>query len=143
MIDKVLKDMSSSFRSKRIQIESKVSGTVRAIAWPIIVQEALHNLLENAVKFSQEGGSIAVSAQFNGNECLVEVTDRGIGIPRNMQDAIFFANSPAGREGTKGESSSGNGLYLSRNLMRSINGDIAVARSEEGKGTTMRLTIPG
>jgi len=143
LIENVVRDLALNIRKKKIRIETKISGSVSAMTWPIIVKEALHNLVENAVKFSNEGGQVLVSASFDGDHCLLEVKDQGMGIPKNLVDAVFYPNSPAGRKGTKGEPSSGNGLYLSRNLIRSIHGELGIAETEEGKGTTLRLSIPG
>ncbi|MGH9293680.1 MAG: sensor histidine kinase [Acidimicrobiales bacterium] len=102
---------------------------------------ALYNLLENAVKFSYEGTKVDCSAQVEGDEVVIDVTDRGIGIPARDLERIFerFYRVDQGR----GRSTGGTGLGLAivRHVAANHRGSVKV-ESREGEGSTFSLRLP-
>lgn len=104
------------------------------------MSEVIGNLIDNAIKYSNEGGAINVTARTNGDFVEVSVTDNGIGMPENVISNLFqkFYRSHRSRETVAG---TGIGLYISKAIVESHGGTISV-RSEEGKGSTFTVSIP-
>lgn len=104
------------------------------------LSQVLLNLVDNAVKFSPEGGRISISARRRTESAEVRVTDQGIGIPRADQQRIFSKFFRA--EGTgPGVQGTGLGLFLARGLVLAMGGRIWV-ESKEGKGSTFVFELP-
>lgn len=106
------------------------------------LEQILINLLGNAVKFTQEGGTVTMGCRWGDDRsAVVDVADTGPGIPASKLEDIFdpFVQVD-GRPSTKREGV-GLGLAISRKLARAMGGDITV-ESEEGKGSTFSLHIP-
>ena len=102
----------------------------------------LANLLDNAVRYSPEGGTITVSARGRSRAAEITVADGGIGISESDQQQVFTkffrSERAAGGQGT------GLGLFLVRGLVTAMGGRIWV-ESEEGRGSrfTFELLLPG
>jgi len=103
------------------------------------LRQAMTNLLSNAIKFSPDGSDIIVKAEDKGNELLVQVTDHGIGIPReallHLFERFYRVKTPAGVGGA------GLGLYITRQIVEAHGGRIWV-ESELDKGSTFFFTVP-
>jgi two-component system OmpR family sensor kinase len=100
---------------------------------------AVHNLLVNAVKFSQPGDRIEVRARDEGDHVLVEVADTGIGIPPEEVDHIW--GDLARGSAAAGTPGSGLGLALARVVVARHGGSVHV-RSRVGDGTVVGLRLP-
>ncbi len=102
--------------------------------------EVLGNLIDNALKYSNEGGTVTVSAKKNGDFVDISVEDRGIGMPESVVSNLFqkFYRSHRSRETVPG---TGIGLYISKAIVESHGGTISV-RSEDGKGSTFTISLP-
>jgi len=107
---------------------------------PASLSEVLGNLIDNAIKYSNEGGAINVTAEVKGDFVEIDVEDHGIGMPGNVVGNLFqkFYRSHRSRETVAG---TGIGLYISKAIVESHGGSISV-RSEEGKGSTFSAFIP-
>lgn len=104
------------------------------------MSEVLGNLIDNAIKYSNDGGSIEITAAVNGDFVEVSVTDHGIGMPANVISNLFhkFYRSHRSRETVAG---TGIGLYISKAIVESNGGKISV-RSVEGHGSTFTFSLP-
>lgn len=104
------------------------------------IGEVLSNLIDNAIKYSNEGGQVAVNAKVVGSFVQVSIEDHGIGMPSNVLSSLFhkFYRSHRSRETVAG---TGIGLYISKAIVESHGGTIDV-RSTENKGSTFTFTIP-
>jgi len=104
------------------------------------VSEVLSNLIDNAIKYSNEGGAVAVSAVADGDFIKVSIEDHGIGMPGSVVSNLFhkFYRSHRSRETVAG---TGIGLYISKAIVESHGGKIEV-RSREGEGSTFDFTLP-
>jgi signal transduction histidine kinase len=101
----------------------------------------IDNLVSNAVKFTDEGGSVTVTVNGGGDAVELVVTDTGIGVPQDEQAQVFsrfFRSSNATRRAIPG---TGLGLAISRALVEQHGGTIAFS-SREGKGTSVTVRIP-
>ena len=104
------------------------------------VKQVLLNLLSNALKFTPEGGRIEVRAAVREGRVEVSVTDTGVGIAPEDQEAIFEEFRQVGTADKRVEGT-GLGLALSRKFIELHGGRIWV-KSEEGQGSTFTLTLP-
>ncbi|MGN6429753.1 MAG: sensor histidine kinase [Gaiellaceae bacterium] len=104
-------------------------------------RQVLLNLIDNAIKYSPSGGRIEVTLEVVGERLRFSVQDQGLGIPVGEQERIFdkfYRLDPDQRRGIGG---TGLGLYICRELVRSMHGSIWV-ESETGTGTTFAFELP-
>jgi two-component system, OmpR family, phosphate regulon sensor histidine kinase PhoR len=104
-------------------------------------RQVLLNLLDNAIKYSPSGGRIEVGLATAGDQLRFSVRDEGLGIPVGEQERIFdkfYRLDPDQRRGIGG---TGLGLYICRELVRSMHGRIWV-ESDRGNGTTFAFELP-
>lgn len=115
-------------------------GLPTIAADPASLGEVFSNLIDNAIKYSNEGGAITVSAVSKGDAVEWIVEDHGIGMPANVTSNLFqkFYRSHRSRETVAG---TGIGLYISKAIVESHGGTISV-RSEDGKGSTFIISLP-
>lgn len=106
-----------------------------------------NNLLENAIKYTDEDGqveirvNIEVSSGYAGDKVRVEVSDSGIGIPKDQQDQVFSKFFRADNATDKETEGTGVGLHISKRIVEAHNGEITF-ESEAGQGTTFIVTLP-
>ena len=105
------------------------------------LREVLDNLIQNAVKYSPDGGAISVRAQAEREEVLVSVSDRGIGIPRHLLERVFHAYERDEAGATRGIMGTGLGLAICKGLVEALGGRIWV-ESDVGAGSTFLFTVP-
>jgi two-component system phosphate regulon sensor histidine kinase PhoR len=106
-----------------------------------LLRQVLLNLVENAIKYSPDGGRIDVTIAEADERVELAVSDQGLGIPANEQEKIFerfYRLDPALARGIGG---TGLGLYISRELIRRMGGRIRVA-SIPGAGSTFTVELP-
>jgi signal transduction histidine kinase len=104
------------------------------------VKQVLLNLLSNAVKFTPEGGRITVAGGLANGYAEISVTDTGVGIVSEDQEAVFEEFRQVGRADKKAEGT-GLGLALCRKFVELHGGRISLT-SEVGKGSAFTFTIP-
>ncbi len=102
---------------------------------------ALGNLVDNAVKYSDVGGRVTVTAFPDGRGVTFVVSDTGIGIPSRDLDRIFERFYRVDRARSRGTGGTGLGLSIVRHVASNHGGDVTV-ESHEGEGSTFRLHIP-
>jgi signal transduction histidine kinase len=122
--------------AERIQLE--VDAADRAWVDPARLEIVLFNLIENAVKYSEDG-PITVSATTNDGGLEVIVSDEGVGIEQARLPTLFDGPAPAGQAATP--SGSGLGLLLAKKLVEAHNGAISVS-SSPGQGSRFAVTVP-
>ena len=103
--------------------------------------QVLINLLDNAVKFTPEGGRIEVSARPSSGRVVVSVKDNGVGIPPEDLGRIFERFYRVGRSRDRREGGTGLGLAIAKHLTQAMGGTIEV-ESRPGSGTTFRVSLP-
>lgn len=120
----------------RVQVE--IPEDLEVNADPVRIEHVLGNLIENAIKFSDDG-EILVSARRSDGEIEIRVTDAGVGIEAERLQDIFLGPAPPGQKATP--SGTGLGLYLSRRLVEAHGGRLTV-ESEPGQGSTFSVLLP-
>lgn len=123
----------------RIQIICPRDLTVRVD--PVLMEQAIVNLVENAVKYSPENSQVEISASRTGKEIQINVKDAGPGIAKELQPKIFnrFYRVDKGR--SRQEGGTGLGLAIVKHIIQYHNGRITVS-SVKGAGTTFHIRLP-
>lgn len=130
----------------RAAAQNRVLGVSIATDLPTVaadrgsIGEVLGNLIDNAIKYSNEGGAVSVSAVAKGDFVEVSVEDHGIGMPGNVVSSLFhkFYRSHRSRETVAG---TGIGLYITKAFVESHGGHVSV-RSAEGEGSVFTFSLP-
>jgi len=105
------------------------------------LRQVLVNLVDNAVKYSPEGGRVELRVRSENGSCLIEVADEGLGIPEDERERIFEKFYRLDPQQTQGVGGSGLGLYICRELVERMNGRLRV-ESEPGKGSRFTVELP-
>ena len=108
---------------------------------PIRIERILHNLLENAVKYSPRGGEIRVLAKRDGNHLVIGVRDQGVGISQADQTKLFIPFERLENRGLEEVKGAGLGLMVCRRLVEAHGGRIWV-ESQPSRGSTFFFTLP-
>lgn len=142
LIDNILTEMNPLAEHKKLRLvyESREDVPLLSID-PQNMRVVMQNLLENAIKYTPTGGTVAIAVRNKGTRVEVAVKDSGIGIPNEHQKSIFqrFFRAPnAVLTETVG---SGLGLYIVKNIIDHHKGTISFT-SEAGKGTIFTITLP-
>jgi two-component system sensor histidine kinase VicK len=123
-----------------IQVQLPIEP-VFATVHPQKLARVIDNLLSNAVKFTHPGGQITLSLQQEANKVILKVRDNGVGIPQSLQGSVFEKFTKANRSGTEGETTTGLGLFIAKQIVEWHNGKIWL-ESREGEGTTFYVELP-
>ena len=127
---------------KGIRISFEIPERLFVFSDWYMINSVIRNLVNNAIKFTPEGGNIKVSAKSEGtNRIAVSIQDSGIGMNKQMIADLFRLDINTSRKGTKGESSTGLGLIICRDFIEKHGGNLSV-ESEEEKGSSFRFTLP-
>lgn len=127
-------------RTDRHQISVTVDRGLAVQADPVRFEQVLSNLLENAIKYSPDGGEIAISARQDGDDKIViAVRDHGLGIPSEHRRRLFERYYQAHQSGYR--SGMGLGLYIARELVTAQGGRIWAEFPDDG-GTRFLVRLP-
>ena len=102
---------------------------------------AITNLLDNAIKYSDEGGSVEIGATEDDGRVVIEVRDHGIGIPTKDLERIFERFYRVDKARSRATGGTGLGLSIVRHVAQAHGGDVSV-ESREGVGSTFRIAMP-
>jgi two-component system phosphate regulon sensor histidine kinase PhoR len=132
--------------SALVHLPEGISLSLRAEEDPSItcdenkLRQVLVNLLDNAIKYSPEGGKVEILVEQAGGRCEIEVSDEGLGIPSSEREKIFEKFYRLDPQQTTGVGGSGLGLYICRELVERMNGWLSV-ESEPGVGSRFTVSL--
>jgi len=130
------------------RVEGRGAPTVTAAEGCVVVadhdriEQVLSNLLDNAVKFSPDGGRVSVTVAPEGESLRIAVRDEGIGLPPGVEATIFEPFGRAVNATALHLPGLGLGLYLCRELVERHGGWIRAESAGEGHGTTVSFWLP-
>ena len=105
------------------------------------LEQVVTNILGNAIKYTPDGGHIAVTGGGSGRNVWVEVTDDGIGIPEKDRDRIFDRFYRVDKARSRESGGTGLGLSIAKEIVERHHGSLRLV-PREGRGTTIRLVLP-
>lgn len=129
-------------KEKGLTIINEVVPDIKIKADKSMIQTVIRNIVNNAVKFTPTGGSISITAENLDNDMVkISIKDTGIGMSEEDREKLFKLDSHHTSIGTEGESGTGLGLIICKEMVEKNNGEIWV-ESEPGKGSIFYFTVP-
>lgn len=136
-----IKDFETAIAHKKLKIVKNIHKTPLMWAFKDEVEELIQNLIENAVKYTPEEGSITCVLEFNDKAVKLTISDSGIGIEQNEIPLLFDEFYRSKKAKKYDEEGTGLGLSIVKSIVEKHRGTIDVS-SEPGKGTTFSVNIP-
>ena len=130
-----------SIPNKQIKLRNQLPANTLGYADMNTVNLVLRNLMTNAIKFTNDGGDVVITAEDRNTEWLISVEDNGVGINDDVLKILFDKTAPYTTRGTANEKGTGLGLILCKEFVEKNGGKIFV-ESTEGKGSKFSFTIP-
>ena len=126
---------------KSISISNELPRNLTVFADKAMLATIMRNLISNALKFTNIGGKIIISALQNNEGITISVKDNGLGIKKDALQKIFRIEESYSTKGTQNETGTGLGLILCKEFVKKHGGNIWV-ESELGKGSDFKFTLP-
>ena len=127
-------------KQKKINVEAQFPENIQVYGDKNMIDTAIRNLLNNALKFTNSGGSVLVKAEEHETKAEVHFADTGIGLSREQFDKIFGSGISSSK-GTTGETGTGLGLLLCKEFISKNNGKIW-ATANQPQGAVFHFSIP-
>lgn len=124
-------DLSYEFEDEKVIIQ----------AYGDYMKQLLLNLIDNAIKYTPEGGKVIIKQFTKNDEIIIEVIDNGMGIPKEDQSKIFQRFYRVDKARSRSVGGTGLGLAITKHIVSSLNGTISV-ESEVGKGSKFITKLP-
>lgn len=140
----IIQEMVAKFQvmSQRHQLRVSLPASLPPVwADPRRVRQVLHNLVENAIKYSPQGGAITLGAQIGNDSVQVSVADQGIGLDPQQLERVFDRFYQVDSASTRKVGGSGLGLSICKAIVEAHGGKIW-AESQPGRGSTFYFTLP-
>jgi len=141
LIDKNIGFIKSAAEKKQISITADTDTPVMVSADNQMINSVLRNLINNAVKFTPEKGTLKITTREDLKMVNVSVKDSGIGMDQDTIDKLFHLDKPKTSKGTAGETGTGLGLVICKDFVDKHDGSLHI-ESEPGKGSTFTFSIP-
>jgi PAS domain S-box-containing protein len=142
LVREVVATLQATTMEQRVEICVTVDAALTDVLLdPMRVKQILYNYIANAIKFSNEGGTVAVRATVDGDLIRIEVEDHGIGIAETDIPRLFVEFQQLDSSATKRHQGTGLGLAITRYVVEAHGGSVGV-RSTLGVGTTFHALLP-
>jgi len=143
LLNNLIRDWKEKLAAKNLKVIVDLpSGALTLRADGTRMEEVLHNLLDNATKFSRENGEIHLRATRRGSDMVLSVADDGLGIGKEHLPRIFERFYRADKARSRELGGTGLGLAIVKHIVQ-LHGGRVEAESELGHGTTIRVVLPG
>jgi two-component system phosphate regulon sensor histidine kinase PhoR len=127
--------------SKKIHLEIDCREDLKARMDPQLLEQAVVNLIDNAINYSEEGKSVTIKALERAQEILIQVQDQGCGIERKHLDRVFERFYRVDKSRSRKLGGTGLGLAIVKHIVQSHGGRVSV-ESQLGVGSTFTLHLP-
>jgi two-component system, OmpR family, phosphate regulon sensor histidine kinase PhoR len=139
---RVVEFMKPAAAKKRQALELAVNGTLPGVAGdPDYLERAVSNLVDNAIKYTPDGGRIRLSAKSDDSSVVIEVTDSGIGIPPEDLPRVFERFYRVDKSRSREMGGTGLGLSIVKHVVQ-VHGGTVEVESTVGGGSTFRVKLP-
>ncbi len=139
LLDELREELEPAARKRGLEIRLDCSRALEVEADELRLHQALGNLIANAIKFSREDERVGLRAVDRGGEVVIEVSDRGVGIPAEevprLAERFYRASTAGDAQGT------GLGLAITQEIVERHGGRLEV-ESQVGAGSTFRIRLP-
>jgi signal transduction histidine kinase len=143
LVKSAINDLDYWLVEKGFNLQTKMENNITAKADPDALKQAIINLLSNAIKFSRYRKEIMVGLKIENGAVMIEVEDKGIGIPDDQKDLIFKAFYRVGQKDAEDISGTGLGLTVVKEIVEAHHGKILVeSQLNEGSKFTIILNSP-
>ena len=140
LVEDVIGSLATTANSRQVTISNLVSPGVEVFADPLRLMQMLTNLIENAIKFNRESGTVSIMFSSDDYDRII-VEDTGEGIPSHHLDRLFERFYRADRARSRELGGTGLGLAIVKHLARSHGGEVSVT-SEFGQGSKFVIELP-
>ncbi|MBW6536634.1 MAG: PAS domain-containing sensor histidine kinase [Mariniphaga sp.] len=140
-VEKCFGQLIQNALQKEIRLKNKVHPETVVYADEEMITTIIRNLVSNAIKFTNRGGTISVITKSSPEQVVIGIKDTGIGIAPEIMSQLFQPNENHTSLGTEGEKGTGLGLIICKDLVEKNNGKIWAEISPE-QGTTFWLKLP-
>jgi len=140
LVEDVVSSLSAAATARKIEVKNLVSAQSDVFADPHRLMQMLTNLIDNAIKFSRDGGEVVITLT-NGDRDRIVVSDTGEGIPSHHLDRLFERFYRVDRARSRELGGTGLGLAIVKHLAKSHGGEVTV-RSQIGEGTEFTIELP-
>ncbi|MDM7922398.1 MAG: ATP-binding protein [Pyrinomonadaceae bacterium] len=141
VVEEIFASLSSKADGRGIALINEIAPEGRVTADLMRLEQMLTNLIDNAIKFNREGGTVTVSLESRGDKDLVFVKDTGEGLPSSHLSRIFERFYRVDRGRTREVGGTGLGLAIVKHLAKLHGGEVSV-RSTLGQGTEFVIELP-
>lgn len=135
----VMADLGAIAREKNITMSLDGDENANALADEQLFRLMMENIIENAIKYTTEGGSVNVLVANNKYECLIAVEDNGCGIPESERKLVFERFY---RVSTPEAEGSGLGLAIVAEIVERLSGNIELKQAKSGQGLLVEVKLP-
>lgn len=139
LVNQVLELIGPFAEQRGVKLKFDIASDLYLIAHPELLKTVLRNLITNAIKFTEQGGEVEVEGKFIEGKPTLKVSDTGVGM--NAEELYLLMNTEE-REGIQNHGAKGTGLgfSLTKDIIKKLNGEIAVVSQQE-EGTTFTLSF--
>lgn len=134
-------EMTLLAEEKSIQLSTHATTGVQVEGDRSRLQQVIVNLVDNAIKYTQEGGRVEISVGRDGNAAVLEVSDNGPGIPPQALPHVFERFYRADKARSRASGGAGLGLSIVKAICAAHSAEVRVS-SQEGRGTRFRVELP-
>lgn len=135
-------DLRDKAKERDVIVDVDTIGPLRAVGDPARVEQAVAHLVDNAIKFSHEGGHVSVRAYRRDGQVVVSVQDEGEGVETEVVDSLFLPFEQDDRHRDMAGSGWGLGLYVVKTIVERHGGTVWVESDGPGEGATFSFSIP-
>ena len=142
LLNEVIGELAPMARERKVKLDYSTLDTPCSVrADPSRLKEAFLNVLNNAIKYTPEGGTVSVQLTETNDTLTISIKDTGIGIPKDGQTRLFQKFVRMENAKKIDANGSGLGLFIVKKIIDGHKGKITL-ESEEGTGTTFYITLP-
>jgi len=131
----------ASSKAKGISVVLQANEKITAMVNPALLEQAVVNLLDNAIKYSESGSTVEISCSSSGTEAIISVRDRGCGIEKKHLPRLFERFYRVDKSRSRELGGTGLGLAIVKHIVLAHRGRVSV-QSVYGEGSTFTIHLP-